>query len=72
MDTIKQQNIPKYCNRKTFSKMLFIYNAVNTGWSVSNKEDKYIFTKSHEKCREIYDDTYLETFIQNNLDFLPK
>ena len=32
----------------TFQKMLFIYNAVNNGWSVKKEDDLYIFKKGHD------------------------
>ena len=30
-----------------FQKMAFIYNALDEGWQVINKTDRYIFTKKH-------------------------
>ena len=48
-------------------KMSFIYNAINTGWAVKKKEDKFFFTKKHENKREVYLDTYLQKFIESNL-----
>lgn len=44
-------------------KMKFIWNAVEKGWTVKKRNDSYIFTKKHEGKREIFMDTYLETFI---------
>ena len=51
-----------------FQKMLFIFNALNDGWSVSKKKDSYIFLKNHEGKEEIFTDSYLQTFIGKNLD----
>ena len=31
----------------TIKKMTFIYNALQDGWTVVKKEDKYIFIKKH-------------------------
>ena len=56
IDTIKLQ------------KMAFIYNAVESGWSVKKRKEAYVFTKSHEGKKEIYLDTYLRTFIETNID----
>jgi hypothetical protein len=49
-------------------KMAFIYNAVNDGWKVSMKDNKYIFLKQHEGKKEVYLDSYLEKFVSNNVD----
>ena len=29
----------------TLQKMKFLYNALETGWTVAKKEDKYVFNK---------------------------
>ena len=49
-------------------KMAFIYNAVNDGWKVELKNNKYVFSKRHEGKKEIYLDSYLEKFVLNNVD----
>jgi hypothetical protein len=51
-----------------FQKMLFIFNAVNNGWSVKKKADSYIFLKNHEGKSEVFSDSYLQTFISDNMD----
>ncbi len=52
-------------------KMSFLYNALNSGWSIKKQKDKYIFSKKHEGKKEVYLDTYLQKFIESNLN-LPK
>ena len=52
----------------TLQKMALIYNAINSGWSVRKREEKYIFTKKHEGQKEVYLDTYLQKFIESNLN----
>ena len=49
-------------------KMAFIYNAVQSGWTVQRKNDSYIFTKKHEGKKEIFLDTFMKTFIESNID----
>ena len=49
-------------------KMAFIYNAIESGWSVKKNEDKYIFTKKHEDKKEVYLESYLKKFIENNMN----
>jgi hypothetical protein len=48
-------------------KMLFIYNAVNNGWSIKKRKDSYIFTKNHEGKKEIFLDSFLQNFIMKNM-----
>ena len=45
----------------------FIYNALEDGWSISKKEECYIFRKKHEQKKEDYLDSYLSKFIEKNL-----
>ena len=51
----------------TLRKMKFLYNALESGWTIVKREDKYIFNKKHEGEKEIFLDTYLEQFISNNM-----
>jgi hypothetical protein len=48
--------------------MVFIYNAINSGWEVKNVNDSYIFKKKHEGKKEIYLDSYLKRFIEKNMN----
>ena len=56
----------------TFTKMKFIYNAINDGWSIkkiiNNNQEQYIFKKNHEDKKEIFSNNYLEQFLKNNLN----
>ena len=51
-------------------KMIFIFNAVNDGWTVKKLDvDTYEFNMDTEKIKkEIVLDDYLKKFIRNNLD----
>lgn len=49
-----------------FKKMLFLYNAIDNGWSIKKKQSSYIFTKNHEGKREIFDEAYLSIFMKDN------
>ena len=60
-DNLKIDNI-------TFQKMIFIFNALDEGWSVNKKNNSYIFKKKHEGKKEILDDSYLLNFIKDKLD----
>lgn len=52
----------------TFQKMLFIYNAVNSGWSVKKENDLYIFKKGHERKKEYFKDEFLSSFMGKNFN----
>ena len=58
----KQSNIDPIELRK----MTFIYSALQNGWKVQKKKDSYIFSKKHGGKKEIYIDTYLKQFIEEN------
>jgi hypothetical protein len=47
--------------------MLFINNAIDAGWAVKKRDNKYIFSKKHENKKEVYLDTYLQQFIEANV-----
>lgn len=51
-----------------FQKMAFIYNAINSGWEVKNRNEAYIFTKKHEGKKEVFLDCYLNKFIEKNME----
>jgi len=51
-----------------FQKMLFLFNAINDGWSIKKRNDSYIFTKNHEGKKEVLLDSYLLSFVKGNFD----
>ena len=53
---------------QNLKKMAFIYNALDEGWQVVKKTDRYIFSKKHEGRKEIFEDDFLARFVANNLD----
>lgn len=55
-------------DKKQFQKMVFIMNAMESGWTVKKSEDSYIFTKKHENKKEIFQENYLETFVVGNFE----
>ena len=54
----------------TLQKMKFLYNALDNGWDIVKKEDKYIFNKKHEGEKELYLDSYLQQFITDNFKII--
>ena len=51
-----------------FQKMIFLYNAIQDGWTVKKQNESYVFRKKHEGKQEVFLDTYLSTFVKSNLD----
>jgi len=51
-----------------FQKMIFLYNAIDKGWSVKKRDDSYIFTKNHEGKKEVFENSYLLKFMKSSLD----
>jgi hypothetical protein len=51
-----------------FQKMVFLFNALDSGWSIKKKKESYIFTKNHEGKKEIFDDAYLSIFMKDHSD----
>ena len=49
-------------------KMMFLYNALEDGWEVKKHKDKYVFTKKHEGKKEVFLDSYVKQFIEQNFD----
>jgi hypothetical protein len=55
-------------NKIKFQKMVFLFNALDNGWSIKKRKDSYIFTKNHEGKKEIFDESYLSIFMKDNTD----
>jgi hypothetical protein len=62
-------NVSDYnINKIKFHKMVFLFNALDEGWSIKKRNDSYYFIKNHEGKKEIFSDKYLSTFMKDNLD----
>lgn len=48
-------------------KLAMIQNALEDGWRVEKRGTSYIFTKSHENQREIFEEDYLQVFLTEKL-----
>jgi len=51
-----------------FQKMLFIFNAVNNGWSVRKENNLYIFKKDHEGKKKYFKEDFLSSFMDKNFN----
>jgi len=58
----------------SIQKMLFIYNAILSGWTVKMIDnDRFEFIKSKENIsKEVYLNNYLQKFIKENLTDINK
>ena len=61
MNKIKLYN--EEISRKDFSKILFIFNAIEDGWHVKKKENSYIFSKQKCKEKQVLTEDFLNIFI---------
>jgi len=68
MDIYIESNENNIIDYITLEKMKFLYNALETGWTIVKKDDKYIFNKKHEGEKEIYLESYLQQFILANMN----
>ena len=50
-----------------FQKMLFLFNAIEQGWSVKKRGESFVFVKSHEGKKEVLEESYLKKFMKSNL-----
>ena len=69
--TTYQNDVPQNIriDKPQFQKMIFIMNALEQGWVVKKAQESYIFTKKHENRREIFQENYLEKFVEGNTQF---
>ena len=51
-----------------FQKMVFLYNALDNGWSIKKNQNSYIFKKNHEGKKEVFNESYLTTFMKDSSD----
>jgi hypothetical protein len=59
-----------YTEKKLFSKMVFIMNALEQGWKVKkirNKDNKYIFYKKIDDTKDVKSEAFLELFVNDNM-----
>ena len=51
-----------------FHKMVFLFNALEEGWTIKKKSDSYYLLKNHEGKKEIFLESYLSSFMTSVLD----
>ena len=63
---IMVDNNSLHLDKTKIKKMIFLYNALDNGWSIKKRKDSYIFSKNHEGKKEVFEDSYLSTFMKEN------
>jgi hypothetical protein len=63
---LKINNIELNINSNKLHKMIFVFNALENGWTIKKKNKNYIFSKNHEGKKEIFSEDYLTLFIKDN------
>ena len=57
-------DLRKHCkNNKDISKMVFVFNAIEDGWTVKKKQNSYIFSKHKSKEKQVFTEDFLNKFI---------
>ena len=56
----------KVIEEDKLAKCVFIYNALENGWTITKSNENYIFRKKHEDKKEVFEESYLNTFIKSN------
>ena len=59
---LKINDVDLNVNSNKLHKMIFIFNALENGWTIKKKDKKYIFLKNHEGKKEIFSEDYLISF----------
>jgi len=49
--------------------LAFIFNGLNNGWTIKKSNNQYTFYKNHEGKKEIFSDSYINTFLKENFNF---
>ena len=63
---VKIENKQVEIDKIKFQKMVFLFSALDNGWSIKKRKDSYIFTKNHEGKKEIFEEGYLSIFMKDN------
>jgi hypothetical protein len=71
MDNKFGKDIVKELDFVTIYKMMFIYNAVQKGWTVRKESNgRFEFTNDKEEIiKNFYLDDFLKNFVESNMEF---
>jgi hypothetical protein len=63
---LKIDDIEMNIDDNKLQKMIFVFNALENGWSIKKKNKKYYFSKKHKGNKEVFLKDYLELFIKDH------
>jgi len=69
MDLAEYLSRPDTIQDDTVKQMMFLYNAIQDGWTVTKKQQVYVFTKKHRGKKEYFSEEFLSTFVKKNASF---
>lgn len=46
--------------------ILFVFSALEDGWSVRKQQEQYVFSKQHEGKKEVFSKDFLYAFIEKH------
>lgn len=71
---MESSTIEMNIDHKLMKQSLFIYSAIQNGWTVRKKANLFIFNKKHEGNKKYFDEEYLSTFMKetSNINHLIK
>ena len=58
-------NIPPIHVGNDINKMIFIYNALEKGWTVKKRGGKYFFKKKHNNESGYFKSSYIKDFVHS-------
>ena len=58
-------NIPPIHVGNDMNKMVFIYNALEKGWSVKKRDGRYIFRKKHNNDSTYFKQSFINEFVHS-------
>ena len=65
---IKIENNKIEVKKTKFLKMVLLYNALESGWTVVKKDNSYVFKRKHEEMNEIFEEINLSAFMKDKFD----
>ena len=66
MENIRASGDISQIDPNVLCKMVFLFNAVEDGWTVKKRQNTYVFMKKHENRKEVFTEGYLKTFLEEN------
>jgi len=53
-----------HTDNRTSARMQFVDTALDNGWSVRKRKDKYVFRKKHNGHTKVFEESFLTEFVE--------